>query len=101
MTYIENIYSAYEAYFNGGGNGTKIFDDEIIKVSKLQRSVSRWGEKVLQEAGVGEEWNEVESIRTQVQVVISHLEDMLCEAMTDPKGLIDAHCSHSLRYQRQ
>jgi hypothetical protein len=100
-TYIEDVYLACEAYFNNGETGTKILDEEIIKMQKLQDGIRRYAQKVLQEAGAGKEWNEVNDIQTQVNVIISYLEEMLCEAMVDPKALIEAHCTHSLSYQRQ
>jgi hypothetical protein len=54
----------------------------------------------LQETGLGKEWNEVENIKRQIQVIISHLEEILCKVMVE-KGLIEAHQSHSLTYQQQ
>jgi hypothetical protein len=38
-------------------------ENEIMKMGKLQRSIKRWGPKVLQEIGTGKEWNEVEDIQ--------------------------------------
>jgi hypothetical protein len=99
ITYIEKIYSAYETQFNNGVTNKKIFDKAIAKMGKLQCLVKRWGDEVLQEAGVADEWNEVEDIRRRVCTVISYLEEMLCEVMVDPKGLIVAHHSHCLSYQ--
>jgi hypothetical protein len=97
--YIEKVYSTYEARFNSGKAGRKILENEIKKMGKLQRSIKRCGERVLQETGMGKEWNEVDDIQKRVQIIISYLEDMLCEAMVDPKGLIEAHRSYSLAYQ--
>jgi len=100
--YIERVYSVYEAHFNGDKPfGTKILDDELAKLYPLQNAIDKWVAKVLQEAGIGQELNEVENIRRQVSEVVSYLEELLCEAMLDPKGLIDAHHSRTLRYQRQ
>jgi len=99
--YIEKVYSTYEARFNSGKTGRKVIENEIRKMAKLRRSIKRWGEKVLQVTGTGKEWNDVEDIQRRVQVIISHLEEMLCEEMVDPKGLIEAHHSHSLAYQKQ
>jgi hypothetical protein len=59
------------------------------------------GEKVLQETGTGKESNEVDDIQKRIQNIISHLEEILCEAMVDPIALIEAHHSHSLAYQKQ
>jgi hypothetical protein len=101
MAYIEKVYSTYEAQFNKGKTSRKIIEIEIEKMGKLQHSVKRWGEKVLQAAGTGDEWNEVENIRRRVHEVVTYLEEMLCEALLDPKALIEAHHSHNLGYQKQ
>jgi hypothetical protein len=99
--YIEKVFSTYEARFNSGKTGRKVIENEIGKMGKLRSSIKRWGEKVLQETGTGKEWNEVDDIQKRIQNIISHLEEILCEAMVDPIALIEAHHSHSLAYQKQ
>ena len=69
-------------------------------MQKLECSIKRWGNKVLQEAGIGDEWNRIEGTQRQVYRVVSYLEEMLCEVMLDPKELVEAHRSYNLSYQK-
>jgi len=98
--YIEEVYSIYEAQVNEGKSGRNILETEISKLGKLQQSIERWGAEVLQLAGVGNEWNEVEGVKRRVRIVVAHLEEILCEAMVDPQGLVESHRSHNLGYQQ-
>lgn len=73
--------------------------DEIIKISKLQQSIYRYQDGILELGGLGEEWERARDISNDVHSVVVSLEDILCWAMVDPGELIAMHGRRELRYQ--
>jgi hypothetical protein len=91
------VDALYHLYLINQNNDT--FSDATITVARLQKSIRRYQDTVLQLTGVDKEWARCEEIGTCVSNVLKALEDVLCHGMGDLNDLIAIHSRGELLYQ--
>jgi hypothetical protein len=91
------VDALYHLYLINQNNDT--FRDATITVARLQKSIRRYQDTVLQLTGVDKEWACCEEIGTCVSNVLKALEDVLCHGMGDLNDLIAIHSRGELLYQ--
>lgn len=92
--YVEKLYQLYLINQNHD-----TFRDAIIVVSRLQKSIRRYQDGVLQHSGVGKEWTRCDEIATSVSNVVKALEDILCLGMANMEDLLVCYSKRQLLYQ--
>jgi hypothetical protein len=97
--YIHDVYNTYESRVLQGENNMEILEGPIPALSRFQTVVDQCAADVLQEHGVGREWDEVNDIRKSIHFVIAALEEMTCEALVDPNELLAAYRTCNFSFQ--
>jgi hypothetical protein len=99
-TFIENLFGMYEIRLLNDINDLSMVEDAITELDGLRTSVVQCGDGILQTEGHGTQYIYLDNIQKEVQAVIQMLEEVLCEGMAEPLGLLLAHRNRSLMYQR-
>lgn len=60
-----------------------IIHEETIRLAKLQKSIYKCQDKVLQLSGIGDEYSRVDSIRKAICTTIAWVEEIFCYAIVD------------------
>ena len=60
-----------------------IIHEEMIRLAKLQKSIYKCQDKVLQLSGIGDEYSRVDSIRKAICTTIAWIEEIFCYAIID------------------
>ncbi|KAF8236800.1 hypothetical protein L208DRAFT_1250949 [Tricholoma matsutake] len=93
--YVEALLSAYHVSSHNKG----ILHDAVLTLSRYQKSIQWYEDKILQLAGVGSEWREVDQLYNRVHKVVHWTEEILCLATVDPGGLVVLHAAKQLMFQ--
>ena len=99
LPFIDRLFVTYRSQYQEGFNNLSIFEDAMAELDHIRGSVVVHMDQVLQHGGVGREFLELNRSCERVRSVIQYIEEMCCEAMVDPKGLIDMHDHRRLAYQ--
>ena len=98
--FIEKLYRMYEMRLLEDANDLSMLEDAISQLEGLSTSVTQYGDEMLQNEGYSIEYTRLDNIGREVRQVIRMLQEVLCEGLTEPLGLLIAHRNRSLSYQR-
>jgi hypothetical protein len=101
IAYIDSVYIAFERHIEQGHDDLEILKTAMTTVADCQDTLLSCAAAVLQDSGVGQDWNSVNDIYQPVKFVISVLQEMMCEAMLDSNDLLAAYRTFSLSFQRK
>ena len=102
--YLSHVFLGFEArYTSRHDNATTeakdyIMQEELI-FSKILKCLENYHGMVLNIAGVGEDWRQVEEVKLEVRRVIRWLDNLLCDAMVDPQDLVVRYHARELDFQ--
>lgn len=92
--YVEGICAAYLEE-----QDKDLIYERIVRLSKLQGMIGRYANEVYALVGVGPEYKRAAQVGTNVNTVVSWLEEVFCYAMVDFREVQDRHKSKEFMYQ--
>jgi hypothetical protein len=98
--YLDTLYSAYETRAEQGENNVDILEHPLEAIARFRDRLDGCAGTILQEVGIGGEWNRLVEIRKPILFMIRALEEMICEVLISENELLAAYCTSSLEFQR-
>lgn len=93
--FLENMCTNFIA------NGDKDpIHDVIISLSKLQKRIYKYQNKVYELSGVSDKFKEVDDLVLEVKTVVDWVEELFCQAMVDKECVVTYHTSRAFGYQK-
>ncbi|KAF4586116.1 hypothetical protein EYR38_009715 [Pleurotus pulmonarius] len=93
--YAEHMYQRYALI-----ERKEFLNDAMLELEKLQAISRRCEAAVLQLAGVGDEFKEVERVGKEIYEANAFLEDLMCYVLGGYSDAIDAYQTRSLQFQQ-
>lgn len=97
-TFANTIYIKYINLFAAGTNDVTVIKtplEQLLKWSqrldKCRNGLDECGDEVLRRCRVGTDMRVISALRKTAQVTIEHLEDLLHDAMSNPKAMQAAY----------
>lgn len=79
--YIDRLFSMFITEYTAGRSAQHVFNDALATFRKFYDSMARCSAGILQEAGVGADFEDVEEKLTGICSIIKCIEAMQCETM--------------------
>ena len=96
--YIKQTMAAYERELAQSGDGVAVIDHAINRMSALAKRLVVCSDQALQDDGVGPEFRRIDQMASPIRKMIASLEEICCQALSDPQALLVAYHSGSLMY---
>ncbi|KAG6807913.1 hypothetical protein H0H92_006021 [Tricholoma furcatifolium] len=74
-------------------------DDALAVASKLQMSIYRYSEEILNLSGMGKDWLAADAVRTRVCTTVRALQEVIVDAIVDQDDLKRRHSRTELIFQ--
>ncbi|KAF9487647.1 hypothetical protein BDN71DRAFT_1594382 [Pleurotus eryngii] len=89
--FANSIYMKYIKLYETGTNDITVIETPLEQLLRWQRRLDMCAEAISLECGVGKELCSVSAPRKTAGIAIEHLQELLCDAMSDPKAMQAAY----------